>query len=435
MGTWDAGGWPGPGGDNVELTDNDPPGASPATRETTQDHRESWRWCHQRVRRCSTTRVLDVDEPADGEGGVVRLVHDLDEGVFLVLLGYRSIAWEIEETYPGSIQAVLYGCNDESTVEAPSTAEMLNTLGYYPCHGSGNWMDMETRILDRNMTDAGWPPLSSLHVIDGPSEITLSATDAYTDSETLPDCDSAASPVAFTEPDTSWVAATCPDLASDSRVCLTLTQDDIIAFGLDSGMSCVVGENQQGSSATGTHGNLAWFGTTLLLPGHDGAITELDLLSDSWRQSYSYSSGIARLGTRLFVRRDESHGGSALFDDSWLESFDSFEDVQCADGEPAWERPTHHTTNAMALTEELYIPAWHSADNLELYDRATGAYLRTLSMGGMDTYIYGLAVVDEEVLVIWRDTGVVRHRLDTGDVVDTIPFEDEIYGLACAPME
>ncbi len=117
--------------------------------------------------------------------------------------------------------------------------------------------------------------------------------------------------------------------------------------------------------------------------------------------------------------------------------YESFDDL-VADMPSASVDVDFHASRMTATAERIYA-AWHSASEIDVYDVHTGAFIETLHPEGWDNWIHGMAVAEDELVLMRRsayDHHFARFDLATGAFLGEVIVTDMYYtgragGLWC----
>lgn len=231
----------------------------------------------------------------------------------------------------------------------------------------------------------------------------------------------------------------CEDVTTETHYCITISGSGTALFGLDSGLVCPLGK---GSEVFSDHMMNAH--SIALLDGHlfmcvdeiidhTGAhgILRFSMLSGLWEVIPVLCSSLARYENGLIVQPDMSLGPSGVV------YYPSLEDLR--DGIYV---PMGSTSIASRMTvngHTLYT-AWHSTSEIDRYQLPSGTSAGTIHLEGYDTWVQGLAVTDDGLLVCnasWPEGRVAVFDEATGDhLYDVLPVNEEgadvgITGLVC----
>lgn len=168
--------------------------------------------------------------------------------------------------------------------------------------------------------------------------------------------------------------------------------------------------------------------------GNDFNWIELDMGADTVTKGEisNYTVSVGSDGSRLVTLCEEllegPFGGFCFYDDfEALDSLDASEIVSAS----TW-------ASRLCTTEERAYTAWHSTNEIEVFDIGTGEQLYTIALEGWDGWVWGMSVVGD---VLHLASGGFEERIarfdhETGDLLDEVyvtgtPYSHPPTGLWC----
>jgi hypothetical protein len=233
--------------------------------------------------------------------------------------------------------------------------------------------------------------------------------------------------------------AGCEEVASESHYCLTLGDAGASLMGLDTGLVCPLGKGNEALS-------LGWpeAHSIALLDGHvhlcvDGAIggigvhgiLRVSLLSGLWEVIPVLCYSLARYQEGLLVQPDMSFGPFGVV------YYPSIEHLRSGDGEPI---PGSITALRMTVNGNTLYSAWFSTDQVDTFQLPSGSSLGTIYLEDYDTWIQGMSVTDDGLLICnasWPEGRVAVFDAETGaHLRDVHPVTEDgssttVMGLVC----
>jgi hypothetical protein len=185
--------------------------------------------------------------------------------------------------------------------------------------------------------------------------------------------------------------AACDGLPADPHYCLTLTETGAALVGLESGTLCALGPQTGVLTGYGLMAtSIAWQGDYVYscnpMSGVDGMM-RFSLVDGSYEVApLQGCDGVASWNGRLLVLL----GGL-------LRAYDSFEDVVAGTGVPVDFRISE---SRMTVHGQTLFAAWHSTSEVVAYSLPDGAPRETLALESFDTWIQGMSVTDDDLLVV-----------------------------------
>ena len=170
-------------------------------------------------------------------------------------------------------------------------------------------------------------------------------------------------------------------------------------------------------------GGLARIGSTLVAAGYDGN-------EFRWFE-FDVSTGTHTAGSSTGYQVSVATDGSALYiinDANAVEGYSSFSNL--SSGVPATAVPTSIHGTRLGITGGTIYSAWHSTDEVQVHDLATGAYINTIPLQFFDTWVWGLSEVNGVLYVIddgrsssgRGDTRIVGFDVATGNELSVTPL-------------
>ncbi|MBI5503009.1 MAG: hypothetical protein HY907_22380 [Deltaproteobacteria bacterium] len=205
----------------------------------------------------------------------------------------------------------------------------------------------------------------------------------------------------------------CADVAAESHYCLTLSGGRPALLGLDSGNVCPFGKPDLNlGGGTPEHCSIGWADGSLFVcvdrPGLHGLV-RYTVLTDTLAVAPVPCEGVVSWhGGLLSAEYMSWHSPDAL------DHFATFDDALDGAGE-TWPWGTRGTR--MTVRGDLLYSAWHSASGIEVQALPTGEAVRTIRLEGYDTWILGLSVADDGLLVLnafWPEGRVAVFDEATG---------------------
>jgi hypothetical protein len=212
---------------------------------------------------------------------------------------------------------------------------------------------------------------------------------------------------------------TCDDLELESVVCLTIDQEEVVLFGLDSGASCsyaTIGEVVNASS-------LAWQDDGIVAcPDSTKSITFVDLTEGFIDATDVQCDGVGSHPSGIVVKPPFPEPGVRLF--ASFEAILADEDIASFAITPMGNR--------LAVAGDVLYAARHADDNLEMWSLSTETHVRDLALESF-TVIDGMSIVGDVVYVEAGDETIVGFDLESGALVAEHPLVGLAapQGLAC----
>ena len=215
---------------------------------------------------------------------------------------------------------------------------------------------------------------------------------------------------------------------AESHYCLTLSAGRPAILGLDSGTVCPFGKpdlnlDEEGPgkisigfqdgclfkciSRTGMHGLLRY-----------------SVVDDLLALAPVPCDGVATWRGGLITMQPRAWGP-----DFSLTYFTSFEDALDGEGE-GWPWGTRNSR--MTAHGDLLYSAWHSTSEVDVQALPSGEAVRTISLEGYDTWIWGMSVTDDGLLVLNSGSGRVALFTEaTGVWLRDVDPSASVGGLVC----
>jgi MYXO-CTERM domain-containing protein len=381
---------------------------------------------------------LSVHHGADAGGAALRIlglyqgsaademaevtVHvDLDETTVLLLTSHEPVAWHVEAT--GDLAQVIAEGDFGTQVSAPDgvAVEVRPFDG-----GTHDWWAPGTRGLVERGEDTSGLELRSFHGCYAASDLSLSAGTGEGVDTGEPSCDDEAESEA-TAPNAGLLSGICDAVTSESAYCLGRSRDGLAVVGLDSGDTCpVLDIEDEGPFPT----SMAWIGDHVYTcEGQYGNLVRTSLADGSRQFSFAYCDAVTARNGELVMLPNNSSG--QYLDQLWAS--ESFADAHCGIHETI---PTELHASRLAAEGGRIYASWHSASEVVFYNPGSVQPNGYVDLEGFDGWIHGLAVLEEEQLVVNATPHSERievFEIPGGDHLGGVAVAEELYGMVCMP--
>lgn len=231
----------------------------------------------------------------------------------------------------------------------------------------------------------------------------------------------------------------CEALAAEEDHCLTLTSGfgsstwNLAVVGVESGDLCVVSPIQPGLSL-GQPSSIGWRGEMLYACAEQGLV-RIALHDGAWEAAQIPCEAVSADADRLYVMRSFR---DPLYD-PWLrenvDAYESYEDALAGAAVGAYALPF---TSRMTVHGDRLYGAWHATDTVDVVSLTSAAALGSIKIQGYDGWIDGIALTDEDHLVVAGTDAeggsqVSVYDVETGKRTHAVSVPQRISGLACAP--
>jgi hypothetical protein len=189
----------------------------------------------------------------------------------------------------------------------------------------------------------------------------------------------------------------CGHVAAESHYCITTSDGGRPALlGLDTGTVCPFGKPDVNLGESGPEKcSIGWVDGALFIcvdrPGLHGLV-RYDVLADTLAVAPVPCGGVVDWRGGLITAEYMS-----WHPPDHLDHFVSFDDALDGAGE-RWSWGTWGTR--MTAHGDLLYSAWHSTNEIDVQSLPTGSAERTIPLEGYDTWITGLSVTDDGLLVL-----------------------------------
>ena len=222
----------------------------------------------------------------------------------------------------------------------------------------------------------------------------------------------------------------CEDVTTESHYCLTLSDGRPALLGLDSGVVCPFGKPDLNLGPSDPmFCSMGWEDGNLFVcvdhPGMHG-LARYSALDDVLSVAPVPCGGVVTWRGGLVSAQYMSWGPP----DS-LDHFTSFDDALDGVGE-TWPWGTPGTR--MTAHGDLLYSAWHAASEIDVQALPTGDAVRTIHLEGYDTWILGMSVTDDGLLVLnatWPEGRVAIFDEATGAWIRDVTPSGSVGPLAC----
>lgn len=231
---------------------------------------------------------------------------------------------------------------------------------------------------------------------------------------------------------TDWSAfAGCEAVRQESHFCVGFGWGRLRLLGLDSHAMCS-GPSYEGDSQVGPSGtSAAWIDDHVYAcpdaPGGPSAIFRVSLVDGSAESVPTTScTAVTEWGCQLLVM--PWMGGH-------FDLYESFEALGAGEVAASWDIEGVQASRMTTQGARLYT-AWHSTDTIDTYALPEATVLEPIRPAGYDTWVHGMAVTEDGLLVLSNKVGGTApevHVFDatTGAELDAFTPEVPIGGLTC----
>ncbi len=149
--------------------------------------------------------------------------------------------------------------------------------------------------------------------------------------------------------------------------------------------------------------------------GYDGngfSWFELDMVAGTSAYGPSCDSdSIGATSSQLVVLRSMSQ----------FELYDSYADLLAGNAAAVYQPDIH--ASRVTATDTHFYAAWHSTEEIDVYDAATGAYSHTIPLQDWDTWVWGMSVVGDSLYVMNHEH-FAQYDVHTGALLADTVFGD-----------
>jgi len=178
---------------------------------------------------------------------------------------------------------------------------------------------------------------------------------------------------------------------------------------------------------------IAELGDELIAAGYDGNTTRWTRID---RVTGETEIGLA---TAEWSVAATPSGNLATFCGGGYCEYASFDALQ--EGWPVHHANGDYLASRLAVEDGQVYGAWHSTSEIEVYDRLTGALLRTVPLEGWDGWVWGIGVHDGLIHLLdgdFSEPRVARFDGETGEllaevVLENLDYDHKPTGLWCGP--
>jgi hypothetical protein len=221
----------------------------------------------------------------------------------------------------------------------------------------------------------------------------------------------------------------CEAVTAESHYCFTLSAGRPAILGLDSGTVCPFGKPDLNLGDEGpSRISLGWMDGSLFKcidrTGMHGLL-RYSVVDELVAVAPFPCEGVVTWRGGLVTMSPMAWGG---FETTY---FTSFEDALDGAGE-VW--PWGARDSRMTAQGDLLYTAWHSTSEINVQALPSGDAVRTISLEGYDTWIMGMAVTDDGLLVLnatWPEGRVAIFDEATGAWRGDVHPTDSVGGLVC----
>ncbi len=364
--------------------------------------------------------IYETDAPHHDEGEAT--VHvALDQPNVLLLNSYEPVHWVVTEEVPGSVVGVIANGYYDMRVTAPDDAwtQVLSGSDRIGASSAYDWDDHDTRVLVTDLVELTGLDLTSFHGCYHANSWLLEpgAGEVDPDQDGF-DCSEGEDPPG--PADLSLIAGSCPEVLAESYACLSMAGTNVVLAGLDTGRTCTVAN--LGLEA-GNHG-LTWLGDSVYTcTGHYGQLTRSSLVDGTVTTTHHYCSTITSWMNSMLTMGDRSTG------DTNISHCKTFLDAQC--GRCSDMGYDVRDSRMTAHGDTLYT-AWHSTEHISTVDALSGVSLGDVTLEDFDDWVYGMSLIDEDMLVMLERSDAIRvFDPTTGAALWEVPQERSLSGLYC----
>jgi hypothetical protein len=228
----------------------------------------------------------------------------------------------------------------------------------------------------------------------------------------------------------------CENVGAEAHHCVTMSDNEVLLLGLDSGRFCHVTTTAAPITAVPlVSGSIAWLGEELYVCS-EGGLIRISLRDGSWAAGGRACNAVATYDGGLLVNRWLIGSGESV-DGPWSESplawYPDFDAYRHGEPERTFDLGSFSAT--MTVQGERLYTAWHAGISVDVSDlneqRAVGA----LTLEDYNGWMLGMAVTEDGYLVLsgdpWGQTVYVFDAYD-GRRVKRFDIDRVISGLACS---
>jgi hypothetical protein len=364
--------------------------------------------------------IYETDAPHHDEGEAT--VHvALDQPNVLLLNSYEPVHWVVTEEYPGSVVGVIANGYYDMRITAPDGAwtQVLTGGDRIGASSAYDWDDYDTRTLVLDAEVHTGLDLTSFHGCYHANDWLLEPGEGEVDTDQDGyDCADREEPPG--PADLSLLSGLCPEVLAESYACLSMSGTDVVLAGLDTGNLCTVANL---GLYAGSHG-LTWLGDSVYTcTGHWGQLTRSSLVDGTVTPTHHYCSSVTAWNGGLLTLGN-------LSDADWgIHNCPSFHDAQC--GRCSSMGYDIRDSRMTAYEDTLYT-AWHSTEYITTVDILSGEELGDVEIEDFDTWVYGMSLIDDGLLVILERSSAIRvFDPVTGAALWEVPQQQSLDGLYC----
>jgi hypothetical protein len=220
--------------------------------------------------------------------------------------------------------------------------------------------------------------------------------------------------------------ADCSAVMSESYYCITLTDSHLAYLGLDTGTVCpIVATDYVDCASTAWIGDSVYFCDQSTL----GRIVRVSTVDGSTEEVAAPCRAVAALegGLRVMAELQDPWFMNKLF------FFETFEDLAANNG--TMISPVNYYASRMTVQGGVLYTAWHSTNEIDVFTPPWTAGHTTISLENYDTWVMGMSVTDDGLLVLnasWPENRVVVFDVATGEELWEVAVSG-LRGLSCVP--
>ena len=224
-------------------------------------------------------------------------------------------------------------------------------------------------------------------------------------------------------PAASPTAVEEPPVVAEPQYCLTFALGGVAVLDLDSGRLGLLIDTTA-PVQDGLTSSLAWLADVAYTCGEAGLI-RISLRSGAWEAASVPCLAVAAFDGGLLLLADGGGGGEP----ATLRFYRSYAAVLSQDADRTYGFAALATR--MTVQGTLYFGAGQSTDHVEVGDLSTGAPLGGLMLEREDDWVWGMAVTDDDRLVLANGDRVELFDVQTGEKLHDVPLTAPIRGLSC----
>lgn len=215
----------------------------------------------------------------------------------------------------------------------------------------------------------------------------------------------------------------CEAVTAESAYCLATTYDALALIGLDSGQVCPINPPRPLSAFAVS--SIAWRGEIAYVCSHSEGLLRIHLPDGDWEPAQVPCAAITDFDGGLLVLTP-----LVYWTGSPLAAYASYDDIIA--GQPQRQYGVGHDFTRMTASGQRLYGAWHATDTLVVVDLESGALLPPLTLDGYDSWIGGLAVHGDRLLVSsLPDQGLLMFDLASGARRPGVPSDARFGAMAC----